>query len=149
MFKRTAGINLVHVPYKNSPLIDVMSGQVDLMFDSPLLVLSNKEKLRPLATAGAKRNQKLPDVPAIAESFPGFELTGWLGAFVAAGTPLEVVSYLHQEMAAVINGPDFKRRVEDQALDIGGNSPAEFTKFIESMSEKVGDVIRAANIKAD
>ncbi len=149
MFKRAAGVDLVHVPYKNSPLVDVMSGQVDMIFDSPLIALSNRDGLRPLANAGLKRNPKLPNVPALAETFPGFELTGWLGAFVRSGTPPEVTEHLYRDMAAVINSPEFKKRVEDQALDIGGNTPADFAALVHSMSARIGDIIRTANIKAD
>lgn len=149
MFQRSAGISLVHVPYKNSPLTDVMSGQVDMLFDSPLLVITNAARLRPLATAGAKRNPKMPNVPALAEFLPGFELTGWLGAFVPAGTPPQVVAYLNREIAAVIASPDFKKRMDDQMLDPGGNSQEEFAAYVRKMSTRVGTAIRAANIKAD
>lgn len=149
LFKRSAGINLIHVPYKNSPLVDVMSGQVDMVFDSPLLVLNNKETLRPLANASVKRNPRLPNVPAMGEVLPGFEMTGWLGAFVPARTPPEVVAALNREMAVVINSPEFKKRIDDQALNIGGNTPEDFAVLVRTMSERIGELIRTSNIKAD
>ncbi|MES2534777.1 MAG: tripartite tricarboxylate transporter substrate binding protein [Pseudomonadota bacterium] len=149
MFKSAAGINLLHVPYKNSPLTDVMSGRVDMMFESPLVVVGNLERLRPLAVVSTKRNPKLPDVPALAEVLPGFELTGWVGAFVPASTPPDVVAVLNRELAAVIKSPDFKKRLEDQMLDAGGNTPEEFAQYVRSMSGRVGQVIRAANIKME
>ena len=98
MFKQAAGIDLLHVPYKSSPLPDVMSGQVDMIFESPLLVARNRERLRPLGVVSGKRNPKMSDVPAIAEVLPGFEVTGWLGAFVPAGTPPEIVQRLNAEI---------------------------------------------------
>lgn len=149
MFKQAAGIDLLHIPYKSSPLPDVMSGQVDMIFESPLLVVKNSGKLRPLGVVSAKRNPKLPNVPAVAEHLPGFEVTGWLGAFVPAGTPPEVVQKLNREFASAINAPDFRKRLDDLLLDPGGNSPEEFAAYVRSMSERVGGVIRKANIRLD
>jgi tripartite-type tricarboxylate transporter receptor subunit TctC len=149
MFKQAAGIDLLHVPYKNSPLPDVMSGQVDMIFESPLLVAKNTGRLRPLGVVSAKRNPKLPDVPAIAEVLPGFEVTGWLGAFVPAGTPPEIVTRLNREMVAAIKSPDFEKRLDELMLDPGGDTPQEFGAYVRAMYERVGKVIRNANIKAD
>src|SRR3954471_21736194 len=149
MFKQAAGIDLLHVPYKSSPLPDVMSGQVDMIFESPLLVAKNRERLRPLGVVSAKRNAKLPDVPAIAEVLPGFEVTGWLGAFVPAGTPPEIVSRLNREMVSAIKAPEFLKRLDELMLDAGGGTPEEFGAYVRANYERVGKVIRAANIKAD
>lgn len=149
MFKQAAGIDLLHVPYKSSPLPDVMSGQVDMIFESPLLVAKNTGKLRPLAVVSARRNPKLPDVPAMAEALPGFEVTGWLGAFVPTGTPAAIVRQLNQELAGAINTADFRKRLDEMMLDPGGNSPEEFARYVRAMAERVGTVIRAANIKAE
>ena len=149
MFKQAAGIDMLHVPYKSSPLPDVMSGQVDMIFESPLLVVKNKEKLRPLGVVSARRNPKLPDVPAIAEALPGFEVTGWLGAFVPAGTPPEVVARLNREMVGAIKSPEFLKRLDELMLDPGGDTPEQFAAYVRANYERVGKVIRSANIKAD
>ena len=149
MFKQAAGIELLHIPYKNSPLPDVMSGQVDMIFESPLLVAQNLTKLRPLAVVGPKRNPRLPEVPAMAEALPGFEVTGWLGAFVPAATPAEVVQQLNRGFAAAIGSPDFRKRLDELMLDPGGNSTEEFAAYVRAMSERIGRVIRAANIKSE
>jgi tripartite-type tricarboxylate transporter receptor subunit TctC len=149
MFKQAAGIDLLHVPYKASPLPDVMSGQVDMIFESPLLVVKNTGKLRPLAVVSAKRNPKMPEVPAVAEVLPGFEVTGWLGAFVPAGTPPEIVQRLYREFAAAIGTPEFRKRLDDLLLDPGGNTPEEFAAYVRAMSERVGGVIRKGNIKVE
>ena len=101
MFKQAAGIELLHIPYKNSPLPDVMSGQVDMIFESPLLVAQNLAKLRPLAVVGPKRNPRLPEVPAMAEALPGFEVTGWLGAFVPAANGITVPSVIKLSLSTV------------------------------------------------
>ncbi|MFN0305716.1 MAG: Bug family tripartite tricarboxylate transporter substrate binding protein [Burkholderiales bacterium] len=149
MFKQAAGIDLLHVPYKNSPLPDVMSGQIDMIFESPLLVAKSTGKLRPLAVVSARRNPRMPDVPALAEAIPGFEVTGWLGAFVPAGTPAEIVQHLHRELAGAIHTVEFRKRLDELMLDPCGNSPEEFGAFVRAMSERIGRVIWATNIKAE
>ena len=149
MFKQAAGIDLLHVPYKSSPLPDVMSGQVDMIFESPLLVAKNAGRLRPLAVVSARRNPKLPAVPAVAEVLPGFEVTGWVGAFVPAGTPADIVQKLNRELVAAIENADFRKRLDDLMLDPGGNSPEDFAAYVRAMSERISRVIRAANIKAE
>jgi len=149
MFKQAAGIDLLHVPYKGSPLPDVMSGTVDMIFESPLLVAKNAGKLRPLGVVSAKRNPRMPEVAAFAEALPGFEVTGWLGAFVPAGTPPEIVRRLHQEFAGAIGAPDFRKRLDELMLDPGGSPPEEFGAYVRDVYERVGRVIRSANIKAE
>ncbi|HUQ74867.1 MAG TPA: tripartite tricarboxylate transporter substrate binding protein [Burkholderiales bacterium] len=149
MFKQAAGIDLLHVPYKSSPLPDVMSGQVDMIFESPLLVAKNAGRLRPLGVVSAKRNAKLPEVPAFAEVLPGFEVTGWLGAFVPAGTPPDIVQRLNREFVAAIDAPDFRKRLDELMLDPGGGTPEEFAAYVRANYERVGKVIRSANIKAE
>jgi tripartite-type tricarboxylate transporter receptor subunit TctC len=149
MFKQAAGVDILHVPYKSSPLPDVMSGQVDMIFESPLLVAKNTGRLRPLGVVSAKRNAKMPEVPAVAEALPGFEVTGWLGAFVPAGTPQPVIQRLNRELVGAIEAPDFRKRLDELMLDPGGNSPEEFAAYVRAMYERVGNVIRSANIKAE
>jgi len=149
MFKQAAGVDILHVPYKNSPLPDVMSGQVDMIFESPLLVAKNAGRLRPLAVVSAARNPKMPEVPTVAETLPGFEVTGWLGAFVPAGTPPQIVQRLNRELVAAISGADFRKRLDELMLDPGGNSPEEFAAYVRAMSERIGGVIRSANIRAE
>jgi len=149
MFKNAANIDMLHIPYKNAPLTDVMSGQVDLIFESPLLVATNSTRLKPLAVVSAKRNPKLPDVPAVAEFLPGFEMTGWIGAFLPEGTPEVVVNRLYSELLNVINSDDFKRRMDDQMLDPGGMSPKDFAAYIIKTSERVGRVVKENHIKVD
>ena len=149
MFKQAAGIDLLHVPYKSSPLTDVMSGQVDMIFESPLLVVKNRDRLRPLGVVSAQRNPKMPEVPAIAEVLPGFEVTGWLGAFVPAGTPHDIVVRLNREMVSAIKAPEFLKRLDDLMLDPGGDTPEQFGAYVRANYERVGKVIRSANIKAD
>jgi tripartite-type tricarboxylate transporter receptor subunit TctC len=126
-----------------------MSGQVDMIFESPLLVAKNSGRLRPLGVVSAKRNPRMPGVPAIAEVLPGFEVTGWLGAFVPAGTPQPIVQRLNRELVGAIQAPDFRKRLDELMLDPGGGSPEEFAAYVKAMAERVGGVIRRANIRAE
>jgi tripartite-type tricarboxylate transporter receptor subunit TctC len=120
-----------------------------MIFESPLLVAKNTGRLRPLGVVSAKRNSKMPDVPAIAEVLPGFEVTGWLGAFVPAGTPPDIVQRLNRELVSAIQAPEFKKKLDELMLDPGGNTPEEFAAYVRDMYERVGKVIRSANIKAE
>jgi tripartite-type tricarboxylate transporter receptor subunit TctC len=97
----------------------------------------------------ARRNPKMPDVPAVAEVLPGFEVTGWLGAFVPAGTPPDIVQRLNRELVSAIDAPDFRKRLDELMLDPGGGSPEEFGAYVRAMYDRVGKVIRSANIKAE
>src|SRR5260221_10685179 len=106
-----------------SPLPDVMPGQVDMIFESPLLVARNREGLSPLGVVSAKRNPKMPDVQAIAEVLPGFEVTGWLGAFVPAGTPPEIVSRLNRDVVSAVEAPEFLKRLDELMVDPRGGTP--------------------------
>jgi tripartite-type tricarboxylate transporter receptor subunit TctC len=149
MFKSSAGIDLLHIPYKNSPLPDVMSGEVDMIFESPLLVINNVSKLRPLGVVSPKRNSKLPEVQSISEVLPGFEMIGWVGAFVQSGTPMDVVQVLYNSLVKAIKSPEFKSKLDDLMLEPGAMTPEEFSQFVKNMSIKVGHVIQEAKIKAD
>ena len=80
---------------------------------------------------------------------PGFEVTGWLGAFVPAGTPQPIVQRLNRELVGAIQAPDFRKRLDELMLDPGGGTPEEFATYVKAMSERVGGVIRRANVKAE
>src|SRR5256884_3117621 len=97
-----------------------------MILGAPLLGGKNAARLRPLGVVSAKRNSKMPDVPAIAEVLPGFEVTGWLGAFVPAGTPHDIVARLNREMVSAIKAPEFLKRLDELMLDPGGDTPEEF-----------------------
>ena len=117
--------------------------------DSPLLVINNLAKLRPLGVVSLKRNVRLPDVQAISEVLPGFEITGWVGAFLQSGASQDVVQRLHTELVKAIKSPEFKSKLDELMLEPGGNSTEDFTQYIKTMSDKVGRVIQDAKIKAE
>ena len=154
LFKLTAGINMVHVPYKGGgpAMTDVLGGYTKIMFSSMVqttpFVLNGQ--LRALGTSGARRNPALPDVPTIAEAgLPGYEATNWWGVVAPAGTPPEIVEKLHTEIAAVQESPKTKEQFAAQGADIVQMTSAEFGSFIEKEINKWERVVKEAGIKAE
>jgi tripartite-type tricarboxylate transporter receptor subunit TctC len=153
MFKAMAGVEMVPVPYRASPpaLTDLMGGQVQVTFD-PLpssLDLIRTGKLRALAVTSAKRLEALPDVPTISESLQGYEASTWFGFGVPKNTSPEIVDRLNGEINATLTDPRMKARLTDLGAEVLAGSPADFGGLIAKDTEKLGKVIRAANIKVD
>ena len=131
---------------------DVLGGRVEMSFDPlPSSIAHIKAgKLKPLAVTTSARAAALPDVPTMAEAgLPGYELNGWSGILVRAGTPPAVVRSLHQEIAAIIRAPEIRERFGAMGFDVVGNTPEEFQAFIATEVVKWGSVVRAANIHAE
>jgi tripartite-type tricarboxylate transporter receptor subunit TctC len=146
-----AGVKLLHVPYKgNGPAaIAVLTGEATMMFGSgPSVVPFVKAgKLRALATTGKKRS--IPDLPAMSELLPGYEVTQWYGILVPAGVPKANIDRLHREIVNAITKP----KVSEMFVKLGtqpvSNTPEEFASFIKSETDKWGKVIKSAGIKAE
>ena len=154
LFKTTAGINLVHVPYKGiAPAsIDLLSGQVSVMFLQMALarpqVLSGK--LRALAVAGHQRSQALPDVPTVAEAgLAGFEVNPWFGIVAPAGTPSEVVAKLSAEIGRIMRLPEVKERLSTLGGEPAANTPEEFSAFVKAELVKWATVVKASGARVD
>ena len=153
LFKMMAGVNLVHVPFGgNAPaLTALLGGQVDLSVASlPSSIESIRSgKLHGLAVTTATRAEALPDVPAIGEFVPGYEVSAWYGLGAPNGTPSDVIDKISKEVNAGLADPKLKERI----AEFGGTplalSPAEFGKFIADETEKWAKVIKSAGIKAD
>ena len=151
MFKSYAGVDILHVPYKSGPLPDVIAGRVDLIFEGTAVAMPQIKagRLRPIAVMGAKRIPGLPDVPSVAEEFPGFDAPGWVGVLVPAGTPKPIIDRLNQEINDAFASPEIRQRIADMLLEPGGGRPEEFGAFIRSQSERWGKVIRQAGITVE
>jgi tripartite-type tricarboxylate transporter receptor subunit TctC len=153
LFKMMAGVEMVHVPYRGSPpaLTDLLSGQVQVMFDATPSSLPHIRagKLRPLAVTTAKRQEILPDVPAVDEFLPGYEARGWYGVVVPKATPREIVEKLNKEINAALADPNMKKRLTDLGAAVFAGSPADFGKFIADETEKWAKVVKFANIKPE
>ena len=153
LFKMLAGVDLVHVPYRgNGPaLTAVLGGQVEVQFPSPPSSIEyiRTGKLRGLGVTSAMRSEALPDLPAISEFVPGYEISAWFGVGAPKGTPAEVIDKINNAINASLADPKLKARLADLGDAPLALSPAEFGKLIADETEKWGKVIRAANIKVD
>ena len=151
MLKMAAGIDVVHVPFGgNGPAgVATIGGQVQALFGSMPAVLPQAKagRMRPLAVGSSKRSPALPDVPTVAESYPGFEVSLWLGFFAPKGVPAPILKRLNSELLAIAKSPDMKEKFESNGADpLWSNSPAELSKLVTSEIEKYNKVIKAAGI---
>lgn len=152
LFKHLTGTNIVHVPYKGSTgaRTDILSGQVQMMFDSvPSMAPMIKGKLvRALATSGLKRSQVMPDVPTLDESgVRGYEASLWTGFVAPARTPEPIVKLLSTEINKVLARPDIRDSWEMQGAIPMSMTPDQFTAFVQSEIVKWAGVIKANGIK--
>ena len=152
MFKRMAGIEMTHVPYRGAPAAtDLIGGQVQVAFDpmSSSIAHIKAGKLRALAVTTSNRSDALPDIPTVGDFLPGFEASGWFGIGAPKGTPAEIVDKLNREINAGLADTKIKARIADLGNTVLAGSPADFGGLIADETEKWGKVIRAANIKPD
>jgi tripartite-type tricarboxylate transporter receptor subunit TctC len=153
LFKMTAGIDMVDVPYRGSaPMItDLLGGQVQAAFDNLPTSIEHIRtgKLRALAVTTAARSPALPDIPTVADFLPGFEASAWAAIAVPKSTPGEVVHKLSKEIEAALADPKFLARLADLGATPFPISAADLDKMVVADTEKWGKVIRAANIKVE
>jgi tripartite-type tricarboxylate transporter receptor subunit TctC len=151
LFKIMAGIDLVHVPYRNDFLPGLLAGdvQLGLFAQADTLDYIRSGKLRALAVTSTQRSAELPDVPAMAEVFPGYEAIGWLGVGAPRGTSAAIEETLNAAIAAAVADPTMRTRLAALGFTPMPMSIAAFTKFVATDSERWARVIRTANIKAE
>ena len=154
LFKSMAGgLQVTHVPYKGTApaLADLLGGQVDLMFDNLGVSLPHVKsgKLKALAVASSKRFRGLPDVPALAETLPGFEAVAWFGVVGPPKTPAAIAEKIAAGVAESLKNPDVLRRLNELSADPVGLSPAETAAFMKLETERWGAVVRAAGVKVE
>jgi len=147
------GVKMTHVPYKgaNPATLDLLGGRVSCMFGTILPTLPHIKagKLRAIGVSSPKRAPALPDVPAIAETLPGFEAVSFYGVAVPSGVPKPVMAKLNAEMARIITTPDTREQLRLQGADAVGDSQAEFTAFFNTQMIKWSKVIREAGIQPE
>jgi tripartite-type tricarboxylate transporter receptor subunit TctC len=154
LFKFMAGVDLVHVPYRGSTpaLVDLMAGQVQVMFDVTPSSLPHIRagKLRPLAVTTPERMDLLPGIPAMSEFLPGYEAFGWIGFGAPKDTPVSVIETLNKEINAAAADPNIKAKLLDLGVQImPPNTPEDVAKFIAADTEKWIKVAKFANIKVE
>jgi tripartite-type tricarboxylate transporter receptor subunit TctC len=153
LFKLHAGVDLVHVPFRGATAVmpDLLAGRIQMFIGAinTLLPLIREGKLRALAGTGTKRIASLPDVPTMAEIFPGFEVGSGVGLVAPAGTPAAVVETLHKAVAEIAVTPGFQQRMNAIGVDVVGTTPAAYAKIIADDYDKWGKVVQAAGIKPE
>lgn len=153
ILERYAGIKMTQVPYKGGgPMITaLLSQEVNISFFSlPLMVPHIKSgKMKGIAVGSRQRTPQVPDVPTLAETFPGFEFNSWFGILGPAGLPRDVVARVHRDTVRALQAPEVRARLVEQGFEIVAGTPEEFLKHVRHESDKLGKVIRDNNIKVE
>src|SRR5690348_15265481 len=154
LFKAMAGLDIVHVPYKESSgaRTGVLGGQVEMMFDAVTVMNEHVKagKVRALATSGKVRSSVMPDVPAMSEAgVPGYEAVIWLGLMAPKGTPPAVVNRLNAEVTKIVGRPDVRAEWARQGATAMAMTPEAFTKYLNDDIVKWQRIVRVSGAKPD
>jgi len=151
LFNMMAGVNIVHVPYRGNPRPDLLSGQVQLMFDTvpASIAFIRAGKLRPLAVTTATRVAILPEVPTLAEFLPGYEASSWQGLGAPKGTPATIVETLNKTLDAALADTGMREKLASFGAVPMPMTASQFGPFVAGEVDKWAKVIKFANIKAD
>jgi tripartite-type tricarboxylate transporter receptor subunit TctC len=154
MFKIAARVDMLHVPYKGAApaLVDVLAGQVHLVFSSSPSVMPHVKtnRLRALAVTTATRVGALPELPTVVESgLPGFVVIGWYGLLAPSGTPANIISRLNGDIVSTLRQSEVRQKLVDLGLEVETSSPQGFSDFMRAEIAKYAKVIRAANVRVD
>src|SRR5947209_20302157 len=150
LLEKMAGIEMLHVPYRGgAPAVaDTVGGQCQLFFTAGTQSLEHVKagRLKLLALTEGKRSPLLPDVPIVAETVPGYEMTVWYGAFGPAGMPCEIVARLNSEIGRTLFLPEVKGRMADIAVEVASSTPEELRERMRKDAEKWGGIIKNIGI---
>ena len=154
LFQYMTGTKWVHIAYKGGGpgLVALLSGEVSMYFGNVPTVIRQARagKLRAIATTGKKRTPAAPDIPTVAEAgVPGYEVATFYGVSAPAKTPRPIIDKLHAEIVRALNSPDLKERLQGLGADPVGNTPEQYTAFMQNEIDKWAKVIKAAGIKGE
>ena len=153
MFSTAFGVKLVHVPYKGTgPMVtDLLGGQITLSFGNMVAVLPHikSKRLNPIAVTSLKRAAVLPDIPAVAETLPGFEATSWWSVVSTRGTPPEIVAALNREIRKGLSAENLQDFFSRSGVEPRGTTPEELAAFIRSELVKWGKVVKDSGAQVD
>jgi len=153
MFKKAAGIFAVHIPYSggNPAQLALLSGQVDFNFDNLATAAANIKagKLKALAVTTAQRSKALPDIPAMSETLPGFEIDTWWGLVAPAGTPQEVVERLNKAFTEALRAPETQTRFAQLMAEPVPTTPEQFGAFMKKELARYEPVVKASGARVD
>jgi tripartite-type tricarboxylate transporter receptor subunit TctC len=151
LFSSLAGFTAVHIPYKSAPaaVVDLLAGRIDFLFIDFFVVDPHIKAgtLLPLAVSSSKRLKILPNVPTIADTIPGYELTGWLASFAPAGTPADIVGKLNKAFIQVITAPELQEYMERQGWIPDPTTPEQLGNFVKEQIVKWADVLQKAGVE--
>ena len=153
MFDNLAKVQMKHIPYRGAgpALTDLMGGQVDMIFGTATAVSSGLEsgKLRALGVTGAERSQVLKNVPAIAETIPGYVMESWYGLYAPAGTPPDVINKLNAAAKKAVATDEFRKKVEQEGLVISAGAPAELETYVRAEEARWRKIVKENNITSN
>lgn len=153
MFDVLADVKTSHVPYKGAAqaLTDVIGGQLQYLITSPLVAMPHAKggRIKVLATTGAKRDPLIPDLPTVADTVPGYEITQWWGVVVPAKTPAVIAAKLHAELIKALQAPEVRDLIAKQGATVQPESPAEFAAFMLAERARISSLGKKANIRLD
>jgi tripartite-type tricarboxylate transporter receptor subunit TctC len=154
LFKAMAGLNIVHVPYKESSgaRTGVLGGQVEMMFDAVTVMNEHVKagKVRALATSGKTRSAVMPDVPTLAEAgVPGYDAVIWLGLIAPKGTPPEIVARLNAEITKIVSRPDVQADWAKQGAVAMTTAPAAFERYLADDIVKWEHIVKLSGARPD
>jgi tripartite-type tricarboxylate transporter receptor subunit TctC len=153
LFNQMAGVKLTHIPYKGGgpSMIDVMSGQVEVVFGTLIQALPHirSGRLKPLGVGSAKRSPVLPQVPTIAEGVPGYDGSIWWGVLAPAGVPGPIVNTLNAEINAILREPEMAKRLSAEAAEPVIGTPEAFGELVVNDIAKWGRIAKQAGIRAE
>ena len=153
LMRSMAGIEIVHVPYKGTTpaLTDTMAGQLQLTVLVATAVMPSLKggKIRALGVTSAKRSQLAPDLPAIAETIPGYEWSGWYGLAAPASTPREIIARLNAEQLQMLKSAEFRERLAELGADTLGSTPQEYTDHIRRQIEKMRLAVKVSGLRVE
>lgn len=151
LFSTMAGIKMTHIPYRGDTpgIADLLGGQIDMIFLNipAALPLMASDKVHLIGITSKTRSKLIPNIPAIAETVPGYEAGSWHGFFAPAKTPKDIANTLNAELKKAINSPQVKDVLLADGVDVVANSPAEFATFLNAEIEKWAKIIKTANVK--
>jgi tripartite-type tricarboxylate transporter receptor subunit TctC len=152
-FLYTAGIDAVHIPYKGEgpALTDLVGGQIQMLTPnlSAAIGFVNAGRIRALAVTSRQRSPQVPNVPAVAETLPGFENLGWFGLVAPAGTPKAVLDKVHRDVVTVLGNAEVRKRFEELGMAPVGNTPADFAKAMKEETARWAKVVQARKLQID
>uniref|UniRef100_UPI000D352FFD tripartite tricarboxylate transporter substrate binding protein n=1 Tax=unclassified Variovorax TaxID=663243 RepID=UPI000D352FFD len=153
MFTNLAKVRMTHIPYKGAgpALTDLLGGQVDMMFATAAAASSQLAggKLRALGVTSPQRAAALKNVPAIAETVPGYAVESWYGLFVPAGTPAETIARLNAAAKKATDSAEFRKMLEPEGLTVSAGAPSELGDFVRAETARWSRVVKENNVKTD